>query len=304
MWADAVFEGGGVKGIGLVGALKVAEAQGYQWRSVAGTSAGSIIAALVAAGYGSDELAKVIMATNFSDLLVSSLTNRLPYVGPVLKIWFKKGLYSSVGLETWIQGLLAAKGVETFADLDESVNLQIIASDISSGNLAVFPRDLANYNIKPGEMSIARAVRMSCSIPFFFEPVPLYDPKQKTVFYMVDGGLLSNFPIWIFDKELPRWPTFGFRLQPNKRQFHDINGPFSMLSSIAWTMVEAHDNHYIRSNDKLRTIHVPSLDVGLTDFDLSKEKQEELFQAGVTSGEEFFGKFNFKTYLAIRKGKS
>ena len=37
--ADAVFEGGGVKGVGLVGAVAVAEKMGYQWQNVAGTSA-------------------------------------------------------------------------------------------------------------------------------------------------------------------------------------------------------------------------------------------------------------------------
>lgn len=47
--ADAVFEGGGVKGIGLVGAIAVAEEKGYRWVNVAGTSAGAIVAALLAA---------------------------------------------------------------------------------------------------------------------------------------------------------------------------------------------------------------------------------------------------------------
>ncbi len=44
LMADAVFEGGGVKGIGLVGAVAGAEEKGYQWMNVAGTSAGAIVA--------------------------------------------------------------------------------------------------------------------------------------------------------------------------------------------------------------------------------------------------------------------
>ena len=52
-YADAVFEGGGVKGIGLVGALKAFEDDGYEWKNIAGTSAGSIIAALLAVGCSS-----------------------------------------------------------------------------------------------------------------------------------------------------------------------------------------------------------------------------------------------------------
>lgn len=56
--ADAVFEGGGVKGIGLVGAIAVAEEYGYRFVNVAGSSAGAIVAALLAAGYSAAEIKK------------------------------------------------------------------------------------------------------------------------------------------------------------------------------------------------------------------------------------------------------
>jgi predicted acylesterase/phospholipase RssA len=57
---DAVFEGGGVKGIGMVGAVAVTEDQGYQFSNVAGTSAGAIVASLVAAGYNAGELKNIL----------------------------------------------------------------------------------------------------------------------------------------------------------------------------------------------------------------------------------------------------
>ena len=56
MWADAVFQGGGVRGIAFVGALEVAETRGYRWKRVAGTSSGAIVAALLAAGYRAEEM--------------------------------------------------------------------------------------------------------------------------------------------------------------------------------------------------------------------------------------------------------
>lgn len=59
--ADGVFEGGGVKGIGLVGALIVAEERGYtDWQRVAGTSAGAIVASLLAAGYSAVKLSSPV----------------------------------------------------------------------------------------------------------------------------------------------------------------------------------------------------------------------------------------------------
>lgn len=63
--ADAVFEGGGVKGIGLVGALSVAEEKGYRWQNVAGTSAGAIVAGLVAAGYSAAELQEIMAELDY-----------------------------------------------------------------------------------------------------------------------------------------------------------------------------------------------------------------------------------------------
>ena len=62
--------------------------------------------------------------------------------------------------------------------------------------MVVLPEDLPDYGIDPDRFEIARAVRMSISIPYFFEPVIV----KKHVF--VDGGILSNFPMWIFDREM------------------------------------------------------------------------------------------------------
>ena len=68
------------------------------------------------------------------------------------------------------------------------------------------------YNIDPLNFSIAKAVRMSISIPFIFKPILIEDNNNSS--FMVDGGLISNFPVWLFDVEgIPRWPTFGLRLK-------------------------------------------------------------------------------------------
>ena len=66
LMADAVFEGGGVKGIGLVGAVAVAEERGYQWVNIAGTSAGAIVAALLAAGYSAAEMKQIMEELDYN----------------------------------------------------------------------------------------------------------------------------------------------------------------------------------------------------------------------------------------------
>ncbi|MBH8596773.1 patatin-like phospholipase family protein [Thermoactinomyces sp. CICC 10523] len=304
VWADAVFEGGGVKGIGLVGALSVAEDHGYRWKKVAGTSAGAMIATLSAAGYTAKELYEILLQKDFSEFLIRTWYGRIPYLGPALSLLIKKGFYSGDALEKWVEKLLLQKGIATFDDFGEEVPVHLIASDITRGRLLVLPHDLTEYGYDPGAFSVARVVRMSCSIPYFFDPVKLLHKPSGKPCYIVDGAVLSNFPVWIFDRENPRWPTLGFRLfSPDEKAFHEIEGPFSMFISIFLTMMDAHDNRYIKEHDGVRTIQVPTLGIKLTDFSLSAEKKRELFQAGARAAESFFSTWDYRKHLADRAKK-
>ena len=76
---------------------------------------------------------------------------------------------------------------------------------------------------------------MSMSIPFFYEPVKLVNRQTKAASYLVDGGLLSNFPVWLFDTEgtQPAWPTFGFKLvEPGAGKPRRVRGPISLLTAL------------------------------------------------------------------------
>ncbi|WP_404926752.1 patatin-like phospholipase family protein [Paenibacillus polymyxa] len=79
MEADAVFEGGGVKGIAFVGAIEVMEAKGYTWKKLLGTSAGAIVAALLACGYNSAEIRKLMSSLDYMKLLGRTGMNSLPF---------------------------------------------------------------------------------------------------------------------------------------------------------------------------------------------------------------------------------
>jgi len=76
--ADVVFEDGGVRGIGLAGALVVAEEKGYQWESLAGTSAGVIVASLLAAGYTAAEIKAIINEPDYTRFKDTSLIDKIP----------------------------------------------------------------------------------------------------------------------------------------------------------------------------------------------------------------------------------
>jgi len=315
--ADAVFEGGGVKGVGLVGAIAVAEEQGYQWINVAGTSAGAIVAALIAAGYRAAEIKEIMDDLDYNKFKDTSLIDKFPGVGPLLSLVLEKGVYEGKFFEKWIRGLLREKKVETFKDLlleeyrdDERYRfkLRVIASDISRGELLVLPQDVSDFGINPEDLNVAAAIRMSMSIPFFFEPVKLRNMKTNQVSYIVDGGLLSNFPVWLFDTEgaIPEWPTFGFKLvEPREEIPHTVRGPISLLKALFSTMMEAHDARYIKDQNFVRTIPIPTLDVGTTEFDISREKSEALYQSGRQAAQRFFETWNFEGYVDnYRRDKS
>ncbi len=314
--ADAVFEGGGVKGIGLVGAVAVAEERGYQWQNVAGTSAGAIVATLLSAGYTAAEMKEIMEKLDYNDFKDSGLLDKVPLVGKIASLIFEKGIYEGKWFENWMRGLLKKKGKETFGNLiaDEFQNderyrfkLRVIASDISSGRMLVLPQDIADFGIRPEDLNIVAAVRMSMSIPFFYEPVRLRNMKTNQVSYIVDGGILSNFPVWLFDTEgaIPEWPTFGFKLvEPEEGAPNQIRGPISLLTALFSTMSEAHDARYIKDADFVRTVPIPTLDVKTTEFDLSPKKSEALYQSGRQAAERFFDTWDFAKYVnKYRKGK-
>ena len=81
----------------------------------------------------------------------------------------------------------------------ERWKLVVITADVSDGRLVRLPWDYPLYGLDPDEQSVAAAVRASASIPFFFEPVRLRTPSGGTA-VLVDGGLLSDFPVDTFDR--------------------------------------------------------------------------------------------------------
>lgn len=314
--ADAVFEGGGVKGIGLVGAVAVAEERGYRWSNLAGTSAGAIVAALLAAGYTALELKEIMSALDYNRFKDLGLLDRVPLIGKFASLAFEKGIYEGNYFEGWMRELLRQKGVQTFGDLiiDEFKNdpayrfkLNVIASDITRGRLLVLPQDIAEFGVRPEDLNVASAVRMSMSIPFFYEPVTLKDMKTGLTSYIVDGGLLSNFPVWLFDTQgqAPAWPTFGFKLvEPEEGAPRQVKGPVSLLTALFSTMMEAHDARYIAEQDFVRTIPIPTLGVKTTEFDIPLARSEALYQSGREAGEQFFATWDFGGYVErYRKGK-
>ncbi|WHZ00751.1 patatin-like phospholipase family protein [Neobacillus sp. YX16] len=299
MKADAVFEGGGARGIAFVGAIQAMEEEKVEWQRIAGTSAGAVIAALLASGYKSYEIRKHLKELDFSKLRGRTILNRIPIFGSLLELMINLGIYKNDYLETWVDLLLSEKGIKTFADLPDG-KLKIIASDVSNGQMLILPDDLDRYRMTPSDLKVSTAVMMSASIPFFFRPV-IWKSKDRKKSYILDGGLLSNFPIWIFDTDNPRFPTFGFRLVKDKVNIDAvIPTPLHLFKNIFKTMLQAHDLRHLNQETNERTIKIWSGNINTTDFELSEAEIDILYKSGYTSTKDFLSKWDFDQHKIKR----
>ena len=336
--ADAVFEGGGVKGIAFAGAIAAAErdADVKEWVNLAGTSAGSIVSALLVAGYDSAGLKKILADAKYPRFADCGFGGK--WVGGVYNAVFRRrGLAPGSYFKEWLSEQLAAsplarelgKSELTFADVRRrdlpprselpeitdaqyaraTYRLHVITSDVTSGRMAILPDDLPRYEDEHGTpldkdtFPIVDAVRMSMSYPFLFAPVTLYQGGKP--YYMVDGGLLSNFSIWMFDSPNPKRPTWGFRLHGGTSDHENL--PYRTIPRPLWAVpllkamfsaaTEAWDRELLAHVVSARTVSIPTHDVKTTNFNLTAAEADGLYEWGEASARAFFADEPQQTYL-------
>lgn len=308
--ADLVCEGGGVKGIGLVGAVHALTTAGYTFPRVAGTSSGAVVSCLLAglrkAGEPLSRLDDIAATLDYSKFKDSSLLGRVPLVGGALSLLTADGIYEGDYLETFVGGALKDLGVETFGDLrvDDPLpahawSLVVTASDLSRRRLVRIPWDLDDYGIDPDEFSVAKAVRASAAIPYFFRPVRVSGATW------VDGGLLSDFPVGLFDRgssEEPRWPTFGIKLSARPGippATHPVHGPLAIGIAALDTLFSGQESAYIADDCTVRrTIFVPTDEVSSVDFDVDAARTKLLYDNGLEAAQSFLRGWDFDDYTA------
>lgn len=337
--ADAVFEGGGVKGIAFAGAIAAAERDAgvKEWVNLAGTSAGSIVSALLVAGYDAAGLQKILGSAEykrFADCGVGGMW----FGGLYSALVRRRGMAPGGYFKEWMSEQLAAsplakelgKSELTFADVkrrdlplqselpgvsDETYErakcrLHVITSDVTSGRMAILPDDLPEYDDENGKpfdkdtFLIVDAVRMSMSYPFLFAPVTLH--KSGKPYYMVDGGLLSNFPIWLFDSpSKPKRATWGFRLHPGASV--DEGLPYRRIPRPLWALpllkamfsaaTEAWDRQQMQQVVSARTVSIPTHAISTTNFGLSRAEADDLYAWGDSAAHAFFSNPAQQAYL-------
>lgn len=311
---NAVLEGGGVKGIGHVGAVHALEKSGYEFEQVAGSSAGAIVASLIAAGYSGDEMHEIMGSVDYLKFRQEDILDHFGTIGKIFSVLLDFGIYSANYLEHWLNDLLAKKHCTCFGDVknaDGTYRLQVTTCDITTQELLVLPKDLERFHIDIDSFPIARAVRMSMSIPIFYEPYKLKD-IQGVVHYMVDGGMLANYPIWILDDgtSVPKIPTFGLKFmseqEEGKKEEKRCTNIIDYSKLIVSTLLDANDNYHISRSkgDFARSILISSLvysdgkkmNISTTDFDITPEQCNALYHNGWYAAKQFLKTWNFEEW--------
>lgn len=190
---NLVFEGGGVKGIAYVGAMNVLEAKGIlpSINRVGGTSAGSINAVLFAAGFSNAETLKVLNGLDFNDFKDDSWGS----LRDMQRLKDEFGWYRGDFFREWIGDLLQRKTGSaniTFKALQEHSNKELF---VYASNISTHFGEVYSPEHTP-RMRVVDAVRRSMSIPLFFRAIR---DDRNDVF--VDGGVINNFPVKLFDRE-------------------------------------------------------------------------------------------------------
>ena len=226
-YRNLVMEGGGIRGIAYGGALLELEQQGVLRgiERVGGTSAGAIQAALLAVGYSAAEIVAVVNATPVQRLN----DGRFIFFGGTHRLVKQYGWYRGDEFTTYLSELVARKTQRpnlTLAELHALAqehpgqyrDLYTTGTNLTTQRVQVF-----SYETNP-TLRVADAVRISMSIPLYFRAV-LLDAQgnvvrgnpapDQPVQVLVDGGLLANYPIDLFDK--PRYLPAGPAAVPNAR---------------------------------------------------------------------------------------
>jgi NTE family protein len=319
--ADGVFQGGGVKGIALAGALLAFADHGdvaiETWVNVAGTSAGAIIAAYLAVGHRPQDLEELMRAVPYASFQDWGPGGKI--AGGAWNLARHHGLAHGEAFRAWLDRELDGA---TFASVrrddtapdkgGDPYRLRLIASDVTQHRMLVLPADLASYRrpgtdepIDPDTFKIADAVRMSMSIPFFFQPVLLESAQTGETCTIVDGGILSNFPVWLFDvDEAVTRPTFGFHLTGGKgvgEGFEHILGtlgwPVKLGIDMVRTASEAWDERFMTHSTVVRTCPVPAGNVAATDFSLTDADQRQLLDGGRQAANTYLDHFQTGDYV-------
>ena len=296
-----IFEGGGSLGLAYVGALAELDRKEQLGpiARVAGSSAGSIMALCIALGYKSTELLEIMSQYDFNKFKDDSWG----IIRDTRRLFRRYGLYKGDAMLSWLRGLIKRKTGHddvTFQELyswaKDPIELVVTSTNLNKRCTAYW-----SVHHSPA-MDVALAVRMSCSIPIMYKPVVFEGDIH------VDGGVLLNYPIGVFDDALEdtledtleidnkkskkskknRHKIIGLKIvRPDEQRNsqivttrHDIGGLYDFVDAIIKSMMVELERRDIDDDYWDRTVCINTFGISSTNFDLTDDEKSRLYRSG------------------------
>ncbi|MEM6344676.1 MAG: patatin-like phospholipase family protein [Bacteroidota bacterium] len=311
-YKNLVFEGAGIRGIAYTGAVEGLEEAGVLQgiEKYGGTSAGAVIAMALALGYDAKEIRDILQETEFQKFNDGNFLG----FGGMRRMKNRYGWYKGDKFVRWLGRLIEAKSGNadlSFAELYawRGKDLYTVGTNLTQQRMMVFSRE------QYPNMKIKDAVRISLSIPLYFEAIfideagNLYDRPQegKALDIIVDGGIIGNYPIQIFDstfvadgqvQRIPNPETLGIKIDDDEQIEYDhqqqglspreIDSFRSYIEAFYVFALENLNRAQMQPEDWERTILVSCKDIGPKIKRLSEQQVSTLVASGKESVAAYF----------------
>lgn len=268
--------GGGARGIAQIGVLKVFEREGIPIDCIVGSSIGSIVGGLYAAGYSADQILQIAQGIDWDEILIdrprridlflAQKEERDRYLFQIRFHGFKPHVPSALTpgqkLSSILTDLTMRASHWTSSDFDSlKIPFRAVATDLISGRKIVI-----------GEGDLVEAMLASCSVPLLFSPV------ERDSMLLVDGGLVDNIPVDV-TREQGVDIVIAVDTSSKLRKREELSAPWEVADQVAGIMQRERNKAQGAKADILLR---PDLNDRLpTDF----RNLEEVFQAGIREAE-------------------
>ena len=271
---NLVFKGGGVMGTAYAGAMEALDEYNLldSVQRVAGTSSGSITAALVSLRYTSAQIKDITHSIDFRKFgdhwdPLRILTSYGIYKGDAFLSWMRNIIKQRTGNENLTYAELAGQGYR---------ELKVFATDLNTASIREFSNESTPHVV------VAESLRASMAVPFFFSAWKFPNDNPDNHIY-IDGGTVYNYPITCFG-DLSK--TLGFFLFNNVKDVSDLDYDeiLKYTKSLFRAMSNAQDQDFTRDADEgAVSVKIDDFGISSLDLDISEEDKERLFKSGKTS---------------------
>ena len=275
-----LFGGGAIRGAAHVGVLKALQELGAEHDTLGGSSVGSIVAALYAVGYTTEELQEIFLSVNFElfrDISFGFNTKFALSKGEVFLDWFRELIEKKFYGDKYDKG-----NNERVKFKDLTKNLIIISTNMLDFTCCEFS------NFETPDFEVAMAVRISCCMPGLMRAINVEDKL------LVDGDLMKGKPMWYLSKNLRKSNNriLEIRLEgefsgDDKSPVTYVNGMYSCMTYSETSFIK----ELYGNSDNYDYLVINTGDVVVVDFNYPPEKRQQIIDSGYEQTIKYFKEF-------------